>query len=110
MPFSLIVVFSMAAQVNYELDYQRLNSSTNSQSALNPVYAHAQVYDVQVLNVYGRRELKLFYVYGRCLGQIPIIISLVTVEINTTLLEETLMRKFRKLIANTNRTINVEIL
>jgi len=33
----------MAAQVNYELDYQRLNSSTSSQSALNPVHAQAQV-------------------------------------------------------------------
>ena len=70
MPCSLIVVFSMAAQVNYELDYQRLNSSTNSQSALNPVYAHAQVYDVQVLNVYGRRELKFLCIW-QVLGSDP---------------------------------------
>ena len=40
---ALHMCYSMAAQVNYELDYQRLNSSSSSQTALNPVTAHAQV-------------------------------------------------------------------
>lgn len=43
----------MAAQVNYELDYQRLNTSTSSQTAMNPVHAHAQVLGSDINDKYG---------------------------------------------------------
>jgi hypothetical protein len=30
----------MAAQINYEVDYQKMNSSSNVKASLNPVHSH----------------------------------------------------------------------
>ncbi len=37
---NIYILYSMAAQINYEVDYQKMNSSSNVKASLNPVHSH----------------------------------------------------------------------